>query len=88
MELLHVYASESPHSEVYIAGTANALKELKKAIDQALDNDKSVSEEFFTNDGEGYSILVAVVDESTISSYVEPYAELQCNGPGPWLLFR
>lgn len=88
MELLHVYASEFPHSEVYIAGTANALKELRKAIDNALDNDKSISEEFFTNDGEGYTILVASVDEPTMSSYVEPYAELQRNGPGPWLLFR
>lgn len=88
MELLHVYPSGFPHSEVYIAGTADALRELKNAIDKALEDGKSVSEEFFTNDGEGYSIVVASVDENTLSSYVEPYADLQRDGLGPWLLFR
>jgi len=88
MEMLHVYAAEYPHGDVYIAGTTEALKALRQAIDEAIEHNKSISEEFFTNDGEGFGVLVATVDEATVSSYVEPYAELQRNGPGPWLLFR
>lgn len=88
MEMLHIYPSEFPHGEVYIAGTPEALRELKKAIEDALEHDKSISEEFFTNDGEGFGVIVAAVDERTLSSYTAHYADLQCDGLGPWLLFR
>jgi hypothetical protein len=88
MELLHVYASDFPHGEVYIAGTKDGLRLLKKAIEDAIENEKSTSDEFYTNDGEGYNVLIAAVDEGTMTSYVEPYAELQRNGPGPWLIWR
>lgn len=88
MKLLHIYASEYPHGEVFIAGTKESLLQLQQAIADALENGKCMSDTFFTNDGEGYNVLVNTAEQQEIMSYTEPYAELHHNGPGPWLRWR
>lgn len=58
---LHVYAQSDWHSESYIVGTTQSLKALRDAIDQALQDETGVTESM-VNDGEGFDLVVACVD--------------------------
>jgi hypothetical protein len=78
---LHVYAQSHEHDEAYLIGTRNALLELRDAIDVALSNKARRREsasvaDFFTSEGEGFSLYVKVVPESIESNLLLPYAEL------------
>ncbi|WP_145524323.1 hypothetical protein [Virgibacillus sp. SK37] len=72
---LHVYAQHSHHQESFIVGNREALLELRKLIDIALSNGKSVGD-FFPSDDEGFQLYVGVVEsEDTFNSLEMPYTE-------------
>jgi len=59
MKLLHIYGQAIWHDPVYIIGNREALEDLKKAIENVLDDDKGEGKtEAFCNDGEGYYVIV------------------------------
>lgn len=57
--IIHVYGQEAPHSEAIIACNTPALDALKKLV-----NDGEGSIEVMAEDGEGYSLVLMVTDET------------------------
>lgn len=98
METLHIYAQEMWYDESYIAGTPEALKLLRDAIDAAIENGSSKAG-YFVCDGEGYTVegytveVVAATDEQMAKMAV-PYTDDCAKGDaesmkfGPWTLLR
>jgi hypothetical protein len=70
---LHIYAQCFEHDEAYIVGTREDMQQLRDALDRALASNAS-SEQFFTSDGEGYSLHIQVVPESIETTLCLPYA--------------
>lgn len=68
---LHIYAQHSEHDFVHIVGDSVALESLGAAIAQALQHGDWTSRAVFTNDGEGYSVLVECSDN--VSKLDLPY---------------
>ena len=62
MKLLHIYGQEIWHDPVHIVGNREALEDLKKAIEKALDRGRGETDTF-CNNGEGYTIVV-ILDDS------------------------
>lgn len=65
--LLHVYPHDQWHGQVYIVGNADGLRQLKFAVDRALEgaekkSQSSGSADAFVSDGEGYSVIVIRAD--------------------------
>lgn len=91
MEILHIYAQDAWHDEAYIAGTREALKLLRDAIDSAIEKGTG-SAECFVCDGEGYRIEVVVATKEQIGNMVVPYTSECAKGDaesvkfGPWTL--
>lgn len=71
-DTLHIYGQFAQHSNVYIAGDRISLIRLREAINLALDNDVEEME-FFTNDGEGYSVVVSCLSEDKMDTLGVPY---------------
>ena len=71
-DTLHVYASEHPHEEVYLAGTPDALRKVGAAIDRALVSKRPEFAPTFTADGEGFVVVVMPCDEMADTAL--PYA--------------
>jgi len=85
---LHIYGQGVWHDDVYIVGNEIALKKLKNVLDEALIN-QSHQDNFFINDGEGYSIKVSNVNN--IEKYGVPYSEEMAqeqnlNALFPWVI--
>lgn len=74
MKYLHVYASPYQHESPYIVGTTEALFVLRDAISAAIVNKTSITvDDLLTNDGEGYSIVVKVLEEEKFLQLMLPY---------------
>lgn len=74
MEILHLYQQSHWHDEAYIAGTRESLQKLRDAIDSALATG-SAKADCFTNDGEGYSVIIRTVDQTDAESLAVPYTD-------------
>ena len=82
---LHVYAPHMPHHESFIVGNREALLELKRLIDIAI-NEGEAKGNFFSSDDEGYETFVFNVSdddgrlfESLEMPYTEQYGESNNN---------
>lgn len=93
METLHIYAQEIWHDDAYIAGTTEALKLLRDAIDAAIATGTGRAE-CFVCDGEGYRIEVVATTDEQIDKMAVPYTDECAKGDaesmkfGPWALLR
>lgn len=82
-ELLHIYAQQSWHQPVTIVGNRAALEALRDAIQQALDIGQGVttSAEVFTNDGEGYEVLIMPCEDKDLwDTFATPYTDPDAQG--------
>ncbi len=68
---LHIYTSHESHGDAYIAGDTESLKQLRDAIDKAL-NDESSSFYAFAGDDEEY--LTLVVRTENVPQLIMPYS--------------
>jgi hypothetical protein len=72
--VIHLWSPPSWHEDQYIVGNREGLEELVKLLQKVLAEEKEVhQEEFFTCDGEGYS-LVVIHNEDDVNMAV-PYTE-------------
>lgn len=72
---IHIYAQYMPHHESFIVGNKKALLELKKMIEEALQEGEA-SGDFTSTDGEDYQAFVIKVsdqDEALFQSIEMPY---------------
>lgn len=60
--VVHIYEQYAHHCDVIILGDKEGLRNLQNAVTQALDNPPDGKADVFCNDGEGYSIRVAMVN--------------------------
>ena len=61
---LHLYAQLRNHSDAFIVGDRAALMALKNALEQLLSGDENaVGINTFTDDGEGYKLIVIETKE-------------------------
>lgn len=72
--ILHIYSQEIWHDSAHIVGTKDALIALRDAIDLALKENKSMFESF-TNDGEGFPVIINLLDEKTLAKLSVPYID-------------
>lgn len=71
---LHIFAQEQWHDSAYIVGTKEELKRLEAAIANALHKGEEKCP-FFVNDGEGYDVVIRVVDGVTAGQLAVPYTD-------------
>lgn len=79
---LHIYAQHSPHDDAAIVGNKLALTELRRAIDEALEEHESEGY-VIASDGEGYEVYVVRIEneeqelfESLEMPYITQYGEV------------
>ena len=90
MNVLHIYGQEAFHDEVYIVGNKSELIKLRNIIDKAIVEDYE-DDEFYVNDGEGYSIAVykiygPKVDKIAVPYYADYAKEKRIEAVYPWQL--
>jgi hypothetical protein len=74
-DCLHIYSPHAWHDPSYIIGTTLALKNLRNAIDKALENGGGIATSF-VSDGEGFDAVVVKVDnEQELNNLILPYTE-------------
>ena len=69
---LHLYGQPMPHCEAYLIGDETSLFRLRYAITRAIEKGTS-KDEFFCNDGEGYSIYIKKLPPSQMKNVMLPY---------------
>lgn len=74
METLHLYPQAQWHDEAYVIGTRESLLKLRDAIDSALATG-SAKADCFTNDGEGYSVIIRTVGQVDAEALAVPYTD-------------
>lgn len=72
---LRIYGQRYPHDGCHIYGTLEDLQILRDEITEAIRSGKKETSEFFTRDGEGYSVCVAAVSEELAGSMKMPYCD-------------
>jgi hypothetical protein len=73
---LHIYGQDAWHDHALLIGSREALEALSALIDRALAADLPQEDDpFFTADGEGYAVAVAVVPADEIADYPLPYLD-------------
>jgi len=89
---LHVYGQPFQHSDCFIIGTVEDLRELADALLKACDVHMGSGKEkvnFFTSDGEGYSLRIARASEPELDATRLPYydemsADFRKGVKDPW----
>jgi hypothetical protein len=72
--ILHVHGQGCPHDDVIVEGTPRALRRLANALRRAMTSGASI-EDFFTNDGEGYSVCVVMLRaDDEVRQAATPYS--------------
>lgn len=75
-DLLHVYGQNSWHDDVCVLGSRKALTNLRNAIDRVLATNEPKLSEGMVSDGEGFCVLVGVVEDEEIESKLAvPYID-------------
>lgn len=78
---LHVFAQPFWHCPAYLVGNAAALRNLRDAIDKALNTVPGVGiTDAYVIDGEGYEVVVAVVPHHTMELLATAYLDDIANG--------
>ncbi len=73
MITLHIYGQGSQHEDVVIAGSIGELAILASKLHTAIDH-KDKAEMFSTpNDGEGYNVLIKVLNDEDCNKLPVPY---------------
>lgn len=72
---LQIYAQGFEHDDAQIVGTLDALKQLRRALDQAIEHG-AVRAEFFASDGEGYWLFIETSTDELMDKMRLPYASL------------
>ncbi len=73
---LHLYAQSQWHDEAYIVGNRAALTALRDALTRLLDGAASTETlPAYTNDGEGYDLLVRLADQRIFDALTVPYTD-------------
>lgn len=99
--LLHIFAQFAHHDEAFIIGNLEGLKKLHEVLtsiihgvrDDQLDEHFNVDSVYdvFTNDGEGYEIVVILEDSPWSGKYwrrlAEPYTWEAISAKGPDYLY-
>lgn len=85
-DILHIFPQPCWHCDALIAGDIGALMELKKAIERAIEHDHS-EQEFFVNDGEGYSVKIICVDPKETKIIPVPYTDEEAKAGTDWNQF-
>lgn len=79
--MLHIYGQEYWHCDVRIVGTREDMERLRDQITLALKPGHAPNAElYFPNDGEGYSVKIAVATEAEIRKLPHTYHD-ECCGP-------
>jgi hypothetical protein len=73
--MLHLYAQFTYHDDAYLIGTRDSLIRLREAINQALYQKTPIEVEEFTQDGEGYALHLAMLDDDQMSNLTLPYSD-------------
>ena len=78
IKILHIHAQAYWHGDAWIVGNREALERLRELIYAALLG-VIIKADFFTNDGEGYSVHIVPVegqiDTPAIASLAVPYID-------------
>jgi hypothetical protein len=84
--IIHLWPGASFHEDGFIVGNRKGLHTLQAYIRAALENGGPENPEFFTADGEGYTIhIILSEDENIALPYTEGYArENRKNAIYPW----
>lgn len=88
---IHLYAQHQQHDDAFILADKKALLKLKEAIENALENGRSDTGDFYTNDGEAYAIKIICSDnrddwESVRLPYIDPNFNSQ--KPNAWKIWN
>jgi hypothetical protein len=75
---IHVYSPFLWHQDAKIIGTRPALEALRDALNHALANQGDAYIETFTNDGEGFDLIVKMVNEAEAENLAMPYTDPEC----------
>jgi hypothetical protein len=83
--ILHLYAQAFQHQEAWVVGTKESLIALRDTINQVLESGEPKAVSAYTNDGEGYRVLVWGVSDDTVKDlrtpYVDPMGSQSGKGP-------
>lgn len=74
-DTLHIYAQQYQHQEAWVVGTKDGLTALRDALTVALAADAPISIPAFTNDGEGYKVIVWPMAEAKVQDLRTPYVD-------------
>ena len=74
-KILHIYEQPQPHFEALIIGERFALALLRDAINSALAHKIGFgATNVFVNDGEGYTVMIVLVDNQSAETLPVPYS--------------
>jgi hypothetical protein len=79
MKYCHVVGQISPHDEVELILTAEALEELQRAVNEALvthGNSPVKTKTLYCVDGEGFKIAISKLSEEDMLRFKPPYDSL------------
>ena len=89
--LLHVFGQAAHHDDVCIVGNSEGIRNLFIAVEAALKLKSEASIDVFTNDGEGYTVMVKIDERLKMheGNYAVPYhadwaKERRKNAIYPW----
>lgn len=71
--ILHLYSPASYHQEQVVLGNRAGLEALRNAVNAALAGGFSVTDACETGDGEGYHLLVKMLDDDAMQTVRTPY---------------
>lgn len=74
-DTLHIYAQAYQHQEAWVVGTKDALTALRDALNVALASGDPTAMTAFTNDGEGYKVILWPVSEGKVQDFRTPYVD-------------
>ncbi len=75
-EALHLYGQAWPHETAFIVGDTETLKKLRDAIDAALKHEVGGAS-FYTQDGEGYDVMVVDASKMNTEELHLPYSDME-----------
>jgi len=72
--VIHVWSPYAFHEESYIVGNREGLVKLYQAIGSVLNKSKgTTTASFFISDGEGYDMVVTLVEDKDLDKIAIPY---------------
>lgn len=74
LALMHIFAQEQWHDEAYIIANRDALLNLRKAIDDALEKGHGFAPAF-VGDGEGFNTIIVQQDSPVFDNLAVPYTD-------------